>query len=137
MTPEQARIVRASWNELSHRKADIVTAFYAALFRMDPALRPLFGTDMVEQRRMLSAALNVAVSSVERIEEVSGSLRDLGRRHVHYGARVEHYNLFAEALIEALRECDDLKVIDARAEAAWRRAIDVMSREMLAGAEGR
>jgi hemoglobin-like flavoprotein len=44
----------------------------------------------------------LAVGSLQKLPELVPIVQDLGRRHTGYGARDEHYDLVAEALMWAL-----------------------------------
>jgi hemoglobin-like flavoprotein len=80
--------------------------FYEHLFRLDPSLRALFTrTDFVRQRRMLLNMIGVTVRGLDRLDGVVPTLRDLGRRHVGYGVRPEHYETASRALLSALENC--------------------------------
>lgn len=136
MTPEQSRCVRDSWRSLSAKRDEVVRDFYTRLFQLAPSLRALFGDDLSEQRRKLAITLNLAVSHIGQLDEIRDSLHELGRRHVHYGARPEHYELVIQALIWSLASNSGAR-FDANTEAAWRSALENISQAMLTGARGR
>jgi hemoglobin-like flavoprotein len=69
-----------------------VTAFYERLFSRFPQTRALFAaTDMLEQRKKLQQTLALIVEHIQHPEVLGSMLRELGRRHVTYGIRPEHY----------------------------------------------
>lgn len=137
MTPREVRLIRESWRSIAHERDSIIVTFYDTLFRWKPALRAYFREDMTEQRRMMAVTLNLAVSHVDRIDQIRESVRDLGRRHARYGARAPYYDLVVEALVRAIAHHAGPEVFNPRVEAAWRRAFALIAEEMLAGAEGR
>ena len=71
---------------------------------MDPSLRYLFRSDIEEQATKLMQMLAAAVRLLEKPETLVPVLEDLGRIHVHYGVRDEHYDTVGEALLWMLAE---------------------------------
>ncbi|MDA0998271.1 MAG: methyl-accepting chemotaxis protein, partial [Proteobacteria bacterium] len=70
-----------------------------------PQIKPLFAkSDMKQQGLKLMATLAVAVGNLDKLDELVKLLRDLGVRHVNYGAEPEHYDAFGEAMILALQD---------------------------------
>ena len=60
--------------------------------RRGPAVKPLFaGTDLKRQKTMLLGTLVLLRKSLRDLEAIVPKLRELGARHVAYGARPEHY----------------------------------------------
>jgi hemoglobin-like flavoprotein len=53
---------------------------------------------------MLLGTLVLLRKSLRSLESVVPSLRDLGARHVAYGARAEHYPVVGEVLIASMAE---------------------------------
>jgi hemoglobin-like flavoprotein len=109
-------------------------AFYARLFAAAPAVRPLFSDDMRRQKTMLLGALVLLRKSLRDLDAIVPKLRELGARHVAYGARPEHYPLVGAALIAAMAEVTgDAWTPDY--EAAWGAAFEIVAGAMLEGAE--
>ena len=85
------------------RGDDLVDAFYANLFATAPAVRPLFaGTDLTRQKTMLLGALVLLRKSLRNLDAIVPKLRELGARHVAYGAEPEHYPVVGEVLIASM-----------------------------------
>jgi hemoglobin-like flavoprotein len=104
MTPQQVALVQTSFEKvrpISHAAADL---FYGRLFELDPALKPLFRGDMKEQGRMLMSVLSTAVRGLANPAPLVPVLKDLGKRHVAYGVRDEHYPVVGNALIWTLEQ---------------------------------
>ncbi|MGB5637471.1 MAG: adenylate/guanylate cyclase domain-containing protein, partial [Waterburya sp.] len=78
--------------------------FYQRLFELDPDLRALFKGDMKRQQRKLMSALAVAVEGLKEPEKILPTVQELGRRHVGYGAKSEHYDVVVEALLWSLEQ---------------------------------
>src|SRR3954463_5779561 len=99
MRLEQAQVVRSTWNSVLPVGDTFAELFYGRLFALDPDLRKLFRGDMVEQGRNLTAMLSVAAANLGRPERIMVALRQLGRRHVAYGVKPEHFAKVEDALL--------------------------------------
>jgi hemoglobin-like flavoprotein len=99
-----------------------------------PAVRPLFtDTDLKRQKGMLLAALVLLRKSLRDLDTVTPALRELGARHVRYGALPEHYPVVGEVLIWSMAEiAGDAWTLEY--ELAWTEAYAVVSGAMLDGA---
>lgn len=104
MTPEQIELVQASWDKVKSISEQAAELFYGRLFTLDPSLKPLFKGDMKEQGRKLMATLNLAVTSLTKLETILPAVQDLGRRHVQYGVPDESYQTVGEALLWTLEQ---------------------------------
>jgi hemoglobin-like flavoprotein len=78
--------------------------FYECLFELDPNVRPLFKSDMSEQKKKLMQTLTVAVDGLSNLERLVPVLQSLGVRHAGYMVADHHYDLVGEALLFTLRE---------------------------------
>lgn len=118
--------------EIISPKADAFAAdFYQYLFARHPALEPLFsGVDMVTMRAMLMRMIGITVRGLHNLPQILPGLRDLGRRHVGYGVRPEHFDFVEEALNHTLAlHLGDNFVPGVRQ--GWRDAFDLIRRAML------
>jgi hemoglobin-like flavoprotein len=137
MTREQIALVRKSFDRLRPLPRGAGKEFYEALFALDPSLRPLFSTDIENQGAMFVVALGLALKGLDDDGDVDESLRELGRRHVLYGARDIHFDTFREALLCLFAQRLGPDFTPEMAE-AWRAAFDRISAVMkAAGAEAR
>ena len=102
MTRHQIDLVQKSWRQVLPISDSAAQIFYSELFRLDPALKPLFRGDMKEQGRKLMAMISVAVHGLPRIEAIAPAVQDLGRRHARYGVRPQHYDTVGAALLWTL-----------------------------------
>jgi methyl-accepting chemotaxis protein len=113
---------------------ELVDTFYARLFATAPAVKPLFaGADLDEQKQKLLATLVLLRKSLRDLGAIVPKLRELGRKHVAYGARPEHYTVVGEVLIASMADVagDAWKPEHQR---AWSAAIAVVAGAMLEGA---
>jgi len=104
MTPEQIELVSSTWKQVIPISEKAAELFYGKLFELDPAVKPMFKGDMTEQGKKLMQMINTAVNNISDVEKIIPALQDLGKRHVDYGVKDEHYNTVAEALLWTLEQ---------------------------------
>ena len=113
---------------------DLMEIFYAKLFDTAPAVRPLFaGTDMQRQKQMLLAALVLLRKSLRDLDAILPKLRELGARHLAYGAEPAHYPVVGAVLIASMAEIAGPEW-QPEYEDAWTEAYAVVAGAMLDGA---
>ena len=79
--------LETSFDLIAPRGEELVDVFYARLFETAPAVQPLFAnTDLQKQKSMLLATLVLLRKSLRDLEAIAPKLRQLGARHVAYGA---------------------------------------------------
>jgi hemoglobin-like flavoprotein len=109
--------------------------FYRRLFEAAPGVRPLFaGTDLRRQKTMLLGALVLLRKSLRDLDAIVPKLRELGARHVAYGARPEHYPVVGEVLIGSMAEIAGEAWRPEYAD-AWAEAFGLVAGAMIEGAE--
>jgi len=102
MTPEKIKLVQESWIKVVPISETAAELFYGKLFELDPSLKSLFKGDMKEQGRKLMSILNTAVNALDKLDTIVPAVQDMGRRHLGYGVKDEHYDTVGEALIWTL-----------------------------------
>ena len=102
MTPDKVKLVQDSWAKVKPISETAAELFYGKLFELDPAVRSMFSGDMKEQGRKLMAILNTAVNSLNNLGSIVPAIQDMGKRHVAYGVKAEHYDTVGTALIWTL-----------------------------------
>jgi hemoglobin-like flavoprotein len=126
--------LETTFDLVTPRGDELMDVFYARLFAAAPAVKPLFAaTDVRRQKAMLLGALVLVRTSLRDTDALVATLRELGARHVAYGARPEHYIVVGEALIASLAEIAG----DAwrpEHELAWGAAFAIIADAMLSGA---
>ena len=126
--------LEASFDHLAPRGDELVDVFYGRLFAVAPGVQPLFaGTDLKKQKGMLLAALVLLRRSLRDLDSIVPKLRDMGARHVRYGAQPEHYPVVGEVLIASMAEvAGDAWTVEH--DSAWTEAFAVVAGAMLDGA---
>ncbi|MFT5755582.1 MAG: methyl-accepting chemotaxis protein [Alteromonadaceae bacterium] len=102
MTPKQISIVQETWQKTKPITAQTTEIFYNTLFEMDPSLKALFKSDIVEQGNKLIAMLDIAVSLLNSPDKLIPAVQKVGVSHVDYGVTIEHYDMFGGALLKTL-----------------------------------
>ena len=112
----------------------LMDEFYTRLFEAAPAVRPLFPEDMQRQKTMLLGALVLLRKSLRNLDAIVPKLRELGARHVAYGALPEHYPVVGATLVASLAAVAGDEWKDEY-EQAWCAAYAVVAAVMMEGAE--
>ena len=101
-TPQQVQLVKRTFAKIAPIAEQAADLFYGRLFEIAPQVRPLFKGDIKAQGRKLMSTIALAVGSLQKLPELVPVVQDLGRRHAGYGAKDEHYDIVAEALLWTL-----------------------------------
>ncbi|MBV8640211.1 MAG: hemin receptor [Verrucomicrobia bacterium] len=105
MNFDQKQLVQNSWEKVLPISDTAATLFYGRLFELDPSTRPLFkDTNMAQQRKKLIQVIGTVVNGLNRLDQLIPAVSNLGRRHVAYGVRDEHYSSVGKALIWTLEQ---------------------------------
>jgi len=133
MTPEQITLVQSSFDSLGPLLPKMTERFYEELFSARPDLRPLFTTDLAEQRARFAEKLAELVHTMPRLDEFLAHTQALGARHVSYGVRAGDYAYVGEALLAALAYALG-ETFDRATKDAWTLAYNLVAETMLDGA---
>lgn len=129
MTPEQIELVRESWDKVRPISEQAADLFYTRLFELDPELKPLFKGDMQAQGAKLMTMIHTAVRSLTQLDALVPAVEALGRRHVGYGVREEHYATVGAALLWTLDQGLG-EAFTAEVEAAWTETYTLLATTM-------
>jgi hemoglobin-like flavoprotein len=114
---------------------ELMDEFYRRLFETAPAVKPLFATtDLKGQKTMLLGTLVLLRKSLRDLEAIVPKLRDLGARHVAYGAVPEHYPVVGAVLIGSMEHVAG-PAWRPEFEQAWGAAFEIVAGAMIEGAE--
>lgn len=102
MTPTQVELVQTSYKKVIPIAATAADLFYDRLFEVTPALRKLFPQDLAEQKGKLMTMLTATVTNLHQLYTILPAVEALGKRHVGYGVKPEHYALVGGALLWTL-----------------------------------
>lgn len=128
------QLIDESFDKIRPNIEQFTASFYYNLFAIHPELKSLFvKTNIAEQSKMLMGALILAVKNINKPESIATALKNLGARHVKYGAISEYYPYFGEALLLTLQDylgADWTPPV----KQAWRDAYNSIVNLMLEGA---
>ena len=121
--------VQDTWQQVIPIREQAAALFYGRLFELDPSVKPLFTGSMEEQGRKLMNMLGTAAMGLDKLDTIVGAVRELGRRHVAYGVKEEHYDTVGAALLWTLQQGlgDDFT---PQVKAAWAEAYDLLATTM-------
>lgn len=103
LTVHQKNLVQESWAKVVPIAPTAAELFYAKLFELDPAVKPMFAkADMQDQGKKLMQMIGVAVKGLDTLGELVPAVQNLGKRHVAYGVKAEHYDTVGAALLDTL-----------------------------------
>ena len=126
--------LETSFDHIAARGEELVDTFYRRLFAAAPAVQPLFAdTDLKRQKGMLLATLVLLRRSLRDLGSVTPTLRDMGARHVRYGAQPAHYPVVGQVLIASMAEIAG-DAWTPEFELAWSEAFSVVAGAMIEGA---
>jgi len=129
MTPEQIFLVQKSWRQVLPIADTAAELFYTRLFSLDPTVKPLFKGDMKAQGRKLMAMIGTAVNGLSKLETIVPAVQELGKRHVKYGVKDQHYDTVGAALLWTLEQgLGDAFTRDVKA--AWTAVYGVLAATM-------
>jgi hemoglobin-like flavoprotein len=117
--------------------AEVSDKFYELLFEDYPQVKPMFkGVDLDSQKHNLVKSLVFIVSNLTETEKLSEFLRQMGKRHVDYGATKDHYPAVGKTLLKTFK----FFFKDGwtrELETEWGKAYGVITSLMLEGASYR
>lgn len=102
MTPVQVQLVMSTWDKVVPIADTAADIFYTKLFEADPSLKPMFPDDLTEQKKKLMTTIGHVVQSLDNLPAVLPAVKDLGKKHVGYGVKPEHYTTVGGALLGTL-----------------------------------
>jgi hemoglobin-like flavoprotein len=137
MTPDQIDTMESTLASLVPVLDDVAADFYRRVLAAAPETADLFTGDPAVQRRRFAAELAAIVGAMKDHEAFVARTSQLGRRHVHYGARPAHYEVMRAALLDSLAFALGSAWTDEVAE-AWRLGFRLTAEAMMqaAPAEG-
>jgi hemoglobin-like flavoprotein len=127
-----AALVKGSFDRIWPKARHAADVFYDRLFEIAPHVRPLFRSDLAEQKQKFMATLAILVGSLDEIAELLPRADRLARQHLLYGVHESHYTLVGQALFWTLERELGADWTPAVA-AAWRRTYEAVAGYMIQG----
>ncbi|MEM8868491.1 MAG: globin family protein [Verrucomicrobiota bacterium] len=102
MSEHEIKLVQDSWEKCVPIADQAASLFYGKLFELDPSLKPLFTSDIVEQGKKLMTMITTAVRGLTKLDQIVPAVQAMGKRHAGYGVKDQHYDTVAAALLWTL-----------------------------------
>ena len=126
MDKKQVDLVKETFERIIPIKNDFVNDFYGELFRIAPNVRALFPEDMSKQKEKLVSTLTFVIASLHNPAMIIKAIEELGKRHLDYKTKKEHYDYVGEAIIFALSK-NLGQSFNAEVRAAWVEAYNMIA----------
>jgi hemoglobin-like flavoprotein len=96
-----AQLLSSSFLKVIPQRQKFSMIFYETLFSAYPHVRPLFAhTDMRLQQNKLFSVLSATVNNLNNPDTLKATLYELGRHHMSYNVKPEHFALVGDALLK-------------------------------------
>lgn len=121
--------LQSSLEYLLENRDRFAEKFYQRVFERSPEARSLFKSNMQQQGRLLTHMLGGIVYTLSRPDHLMMGLHELGKNHVRYGVKAEHYPVVLECLLETIKDelgefySDNLGI-------AWEKTLTFVTSEM-------
>jgi nitric oxide dioxygenase len=126
-------ILESTFKLIEPRANEFAASFYHTLFTDCPAALPLFAnTDLEKQQKKLIMSLVYVVGNLRYPDNLTKTLKDLGTKHVNYGAIREHYPIVGASLLKTL-EAYIGSEWTPEVKLAWTDAYEAISNIMMEG----
>jgi hemoglobin-like flavoprotein len=129
LTAKQKKLIHESFERIEPARELVAQLFCMKLFRLDPSLRTKFASPMDVQARRFSAAMKLAMITLNHDEGLRPILKLLGARHRQLGIRLRHYRTMARALTWTL-ETSLEKRFTRETKDAWNAFLNQITRAL-------
>jgi hemoglobin-like flavoprotein len=137
VTPEQAELVRQSFDAIWPLRRNLAAQFYRRFFELAPDAEGLFRGDMERQHLKLMDMIAAIVGTLDKRDMFQSIISYSGRQHAQFGATPLHFAAFGDALIWGLEQQFGAAFTPEMKE-AWIKLYDTVQSEMIrAGSPGR
>lgn len=131
---DQIERLGASYQLLEPRLDQLVSDFYDRLFLAAPQVRSMFPQDMSNQKQHLGGAIKLVAKHIANIDQLAQPLREMGARHVGYGAQEAHYPVVRDTLVASMAEISGYAWTQNLTN-DWTAALNAVAGYMLEGAQ--
>jgi hemoglobin-like flavoprotein len=104
LTEHQQHLVQSSFEVLVENVDVAAQTFYDHLFALDPSLKSMFQEDSRVQGRKLMQMFLTLVNGLNQPDNLMPELSALGKRHVTYGVKPEHFPVVGKALLQTVEQ---------------------------------
>ena len=137
VTPEQAELIRQSFDAIWPVRRKLAAQFYRRFFELAPDAEGLFRRDMERQRLKLMDMIAAIVGTLDKREMFQSIISYSGLQHARFGAKPLHFAAFGDALIWGLEQQFGT-AFSPEIKEAWIKLYDEVQSEMIrAGSSGK
>jgi len=133
VTPQQVELVKKTWVMVVPISDKAAELFYGRLFELEPEYRAMFKGDMMDQGKKLMKTINIAVESLDDVEPLIPTLKQMGADHAGYGVKERDYNVVGASLLWTLEQGLGDAFTD-EVKNAWGSVYEVLASVMKEGA---
>jgi hemoglobin-like flavoprotein len=134
-TQDQINRLGSSFQIIEPRLDDVVFAFYTKLFDEAPSLRSMFPQDMGGQKKHMNSALKLVANNIDNLENLAEPLREMGARHIAYGAEEAQFPVVRDVMVASLAEVAGY-TWTPQLSSDWGEALDAVAGYMIEGMRG-
>lgn len=135
MTQEEIILIKRTWKLFREISPTVVgDTFYSKLFLDNPSVRKMFPKEMNQQYQKLIDMLSTVVGRLDHLEDLSGEIASMGRRHVSYGVKPAQYKKVGEALLWTLEQGLG-KDYTPEVKEAWTKCYNTLADAMIAASK--
>lgn len=102
LTTAQIELVQKAWGRVSASNKSYVKDVYDELLGNSPELACIFPNHPALPIDKLTDTLNTLVTSLEQLDALAFIIKDLGRRHLRFNVKPEHFTLLEKAMTSVL-----------------------------------
>ena len=121
--------VQMSLNYLLKDEERFGDVFYKKVFEIAPEVEQLFPADMADQKKILTHMLRGIINAMSRPHHLEMGLQSLGKQHINYGVKTEHYPVIKQAFMSTVEEIMQQDCTDAIKE-AWNDTLELVTKFM-------
>jgi hemoglobin-like flavoprotein len=133
VTPQQVELVKKTWVMVVPISDKAAELFYGRLFELEPEYKAMFKGDMMDQGKKLMKTINIAVESLDDVEPLIPTLKQMGADHAGYGVKERDYNVVGASLLWTLEKGLGDAFTD-EVKNAWGAVYEVLASVMKEGA---
>lgn len=133
LTQSEINALRAAFHKASPVPVKAADQFYDNVLEADPTMKGPYFLAGGPPKTMMWMTLRLIVDNAEQLSQIDAPLRNLGARHVGFGAKPENYGMFADVLIGTIATIYGDDWTDTH-ETAWEKALGHAVTQMLMGA---
>lgn len=135
MNEQNVTLIRNSWELLNVQAGEeSMSIFYNTLFEIAPEVKPMFPSDLNDQKRKLASTINFVVKNLTRLDNIKNAVEELGRYHQKREVKAAHYTYVTEALMTTFKTVLKDQFSDEM-ERSWKSALTILAGIMIAAEE--